>query len=446
MRETTPTMATFSGFCSKPRSCVVVALFVIFTASFYLTSKRIMKSKPVESQRELVVPESITLLSPEKNPEPHRKWLFEMDNDSMHLQDDQDNRALQVDDPSNFHFDPSTDTLVAIHIQKTGGSNFVRHLVTVQRNGQYLCTLKQEAVIEIEKNKHQRLKGLKGLNRNEVSCPRDPKRPAGGQWLISEKNLGWICGVHATLMEFEDCLPKLDIIDNYYFIVTLRHPVLRYISEYLHFQRNATWSYRRYCGGKEVTLDEMPTCFPGYLEKKPWLDLNLDKFLSCESNWANNRQAMSLADLKLVGCYDKTLYTREERERLILKSAKDNLRQMPFFGMTEYMAESRTLFEKTFDVKFAVDLQQKEVSELHSAPLLQELWNNTTLFGRVLSINRLDLELYNYALELFTERARKIGIHIDKEKVNRQISEMTPEAIDKILKKHHKLNYNLPST
>ena len=477
-------MVTFKSFYSKPRSCLFVVLLLVFTACVYLLGnnrgqikfKSPFTNKDSISETQLTIPESITLMmssntadhipspSNSKNNEPQRDHTDGLrDNDSVHevqgtqhsvtginTGDIEDKQAMSEqskihEKPLDTDFDPSTHTLVVIHIQKTGGSTFIRHLVTVQKNGNYLCTLSQEAKNDIENRKGQGLKHTKGLKRFDMTCLRDPLKPEMGQWLVSEKNRGWICGPHATLMEFEECLPHKNITGHLRFMINLRHPVLRYISEYLHFQRNASWAFKRYCDGKEVTEDEVPTCFPGFYNKKPWIDINLDKFLSCESNWANNRQTMALADLKVVGCYNKTLYTKKQRDQLILKSAKDNLRRLAFFGIIEFVEETCTLFEETFNLKFARKIIQKNVSELHSTPFLQELWNNTTLLDRILSVNRLDLELYEFGLQLFTERARKIGIDIDRDRVNKQIASLTPQDISKAMKRYRKLNYSLPA-
>lgn len=43
-----------------------------------------------------------------------------------------------------------------------------------------------------------------------------------------------------------------------------------------------------------------------------------------------------LADLNLVGCYNNTLMNKEERNRIMLASAKKNLLSIAFFGLTEY--------------------------------------------------------------------------------------------------------------
>ena len=42
-----------------------------------------------------------------------------------------------------------------------------------------------------------------------------------------------------------------------------------------------------------------------------------------------------LSNLELVNCYNATGMAREERDRIMLESAKENLLRMAFFGVTE---------------------------------------------------------------------------------------------------------------
>lgn len=67
-----------------------------------------------------------------------------------------------------------------------------------------------------------------------------------------------------------------------------------------------------------------------------WFGVSLDKFASCESNLAANRQTRMLADLALVGCYNKSVMPPVERDRVMLASAKRNLAAMSYFGLTRY--------------------------------------------------------------------------------------------------------------
>ena len=67
-----------------------------------------------------------------------------------------------------------------------------------------------------------------------------------------------------------------------------------------------------------------------------------------------------LANLSLVGCYDQSIVPdRAERDRILLDSAKDNLRRMAFFSLTEQQADTQYLFERTFKgIRFTKDFVQ----------------------------------------------------------------------------------------
>lgn len=43
-----------------------------------------------------------------------------------------------------------------------------------------------------------------------------------------------------------------------------------------------------------------------------------------------------IADLALVGCYNTSYMQKEDRNRVLLASAKRNLAAMSFFGLTEH--------------------------------------------------------------------------------------------------------------
>ena len=333
-----------------------------------------------------------------------------------------------------IQFDPhGNDTLVFIHIQKTGGSNYGRHLVTLRKDGVKLC----------DSSSSKKRKKMAGYSKRTL-CPRDWEFPDGEPWFIAEKTLGWICGLHASYTEFQSCLPTKFSINNrnIYFMTLLRHPVLRYISEYLHFQRGATWGVRHECRGREVTDAEMPPCYPGFYDQEPWVNITLAVFLSCKSNWANNRQTMMLADLASVGCFSKSLHSEEERERLMLESAKRSLRQFAYFGITEYIEESEAIFEETFGVKFDERVEQRSFSALHSAPMLQSLWSNRNVYQEVADANRLDMELYKYALRLFAVRLKAIGQEIDRSRVRKAIQVLNPDAVAHTAKKFQRLRYD----
>ena len=356
-----------------------------------------------------------------------------------------DVRNISMIDPQTVNFDPyGVDTLVFIHIQKTGGTDFLRHLITATKNGKYLCNLSDDTQRGILDNSL----GVKGVFGRHIMCPRDRSNPEGEQWLVSEKNLGWICQLHTSYSEFKVCIPKLKgnpkiNTDSHFFYTTiLRHPVLRYMSEYLHVRRNATWAKRRICDGKKVnTVSEMPPCYPGYYSRKPWVNVTIEKFMACSSNWGNNRQTRMLSDLELLGCYGNELHPPEEKARLMLQSAKDNLRNFAFFGLTEYQEETRLLFEKQFGIRLKLETQQRSMSALHSAPILQDLWNNSELYDKIAEVNRLDMELYEYALELFSKRVKTVlGMEIDPDHISDQIESMDASDLRRSANKFRKYN------
>lgn len=360
---------------------------------------------------------------------------------------DRDVSVINISDSltrQKLNFDPyGTDTLVFIHIQKTGGTDFLRHLITATKNGKYLCSLPDDTQRGINDNSL----GPKGVFGRGIMCPRDRANPRGEQWLVSEKNLGWICQLHTSYSEFKVCIPKLkdpriNVNSHFFYSTVLRHPVLRYMSEYLHVRRNATWAKRRICGGKKVnTVSEMPPCYRGYYSRKPWLDVTIEKFMSCSSNWANNRQTRMLSDLESLGCYGNKLHPPEEKDKLMLQSAKDNLRNFAFFGLTEYQYQTRLLFEKLFGIRLKLETQQRPMSTLHSAPILQNLWNNSQLYDKIAKVNKLDMELYEYALELFSERVKTIlGLDIDPDSISEQIASMDVNDLRRTANKFRKFN------
>jgi len=112
-----------------------------------------------------------------------------------------------------------------------------------------------------------------------------------------------------------------------------------------------------------------------------------------------------LANLTLVGCYDRSvLPDPDERDRILLRSAKDNLRQMAFFGLTEHQAEMRYLFEQTFGMQFRRDFSQFADTHASKVDLSEEQ------LTALRSLNRLDVELYKYASELFADRVKRAKV------------------------------------
>ncbi|KAG9351332.1 hypothetical protein JZ751_022579, partial [Albula glossodonta] len=271
------------------------------------------------------------------------------------------------------------DVIVFLHIQKTGGTTFGRHLVrNIQLERPCDCQAGQK----------------------KCTCYRPSKRET---WLFSRFSTGWSCGLHA---ELTSCVPsRMDTerqskmlkvpSRNYYYITILRDPVSRYLSEWRHIQRGVTWKASLHvCDGRAPTLAELPSCYLG----DDWSGCSLEEFMDCPFNLANNRQTRMLADLSLVGCYNVSAMSEQERGATLLESAKHNLKDMAFFGLTEFQRKTQFLFERTFRLSFITPFTQLNGTRAASVEVGPEVWQ------RIRELNRWDVELYEYARDLFLQR------------------------------------------
>ncbi|XP_009635999.1 heparan-sulfate 6-O-sulfotransferase 3 [Egretta garzetta] len=185
------------------------------------------------------------------------------------------------------------------------------------------------------------------------------------------------------------------LLGNFYYITMLRDPVSRYLSEWKHVQRGATWKTSLHmCDGRSPTPDELPTCYEG----DDWSGVSLQEFMDCSYNLANNRQVRMLADLSLVGCYNLTFMNESERNIILLQSAKNNLKNMAFFGLTEFQRKTQYLFERTFNLKFISPFTQFNVTRASNVDIGEDVRQ------RIEELNFLDVQLYEYAKDLFLQR------------------------------------------
>uniref|UniRef100_A0A4W3J499 Heparan-sulfate 6-O-sulfotransferase n=1 Tax=Callorhinchus milii TaxID=7868 RepID=A0A4W3J499_CALMI len=270
------------------------------------------------------------------------------------------------------------DVIVFLHIQKTGGTTFGRHLVQ---------NVKLEVPCECR------------AGQKKCTCYRPNRRET---WLFSRFSTGWSCGLHADWTELTNCVPGILMSSRspaaplkFYYITMLRDPVSRYLSEWRHVQRGATWKTSLHmCDGRTPTLEELPTCYDGI----DWSGCTLQQFMDCPYNLANNRQVRMLADLSLVGCYNMSFITEKKRAQVLLESAKKNLKDMAFFGLTEFQRKTQYLFEQTFHLQFI-----KPFVQFNSTRAAGVETSNETI-ERIEELNDLDMQLYDYAKDLFQQR------------------------------------------
>lgn len=271
------------------------------------------------------------------------------------------------------------DVIVFLHIQKTGGTTFGRHLV-------------QNVRLEVPCDCRP--------GQKKCTCYRPNRKET---WLFSRFSTGWSCGLHADWTELTSCVPgvldkKETSMKNrrkFYYITLLRDPVSRYLSEWRHVQRGATWKTSLHmCDGRTPTPEELPSCYEG----TDWSGCTLQEFMECPYNLANNRQVRMLADLSLVGCYNMSFIPDNKRAQLLLESAKKNLKDMAFFGLTEFQRKTQYLFERTFNLKFIRPFMQYNNTRAGGVDL-----DNGTI-QRIEELNDLDMQLYDYAKDLFQQR------------------------------------------
>ncbi|XP_054829954.1 heparan-sulfate 6-O-sulfotransferase 3 [Eublepharis macularius] len=277
------------------------------------------------------------------------------------------------------------DVMVFLHIQKTGGTTFGRHLV---RN------------IRLEQPCECR------AGQKKCACHR-PGRGAdkGDTWLFSRFSTGWSCGLHADWTELTSCVPAAmerrggcpanRTLRNFYYITMLRDPVSRYLSEWKHVQRGATWKTSLHmCDGRSPTPEELPMCYLG----DDWSGVSLEEFMNCSHNLANNRQVRMLADLSLVGCYNLTFMNESERNMILLQSAKNNLKNMAFFGLTEFQRKTQYLFERTFSLEFISPFTQYNITRASNVDISESVRKH------IEELNFQDMQLYEFAKDLFLQR------------------------------------------
>ena len=219
---------------------------------------------------------------------------------------------------------------------------------------------------------------------------------------------GWKCGLHPDWTELTGCVdhymrttePGLVSEDRRYFYISfLRDPVSRYLSEWRHVARGATWDGAELkCGGVEWG-QRLERCWG---EAEDWAGVELREFIECPDNLAPNRQTRMLANLELVNCYNTSAMDPNKRDMLMLNSAKANLVNLAFFGLTEEQEMSQYIFEETFNLRFKLDFNQLIRNETHSGHSEKKV--DDAVMEKIRNLNQLDIELYKFASDLLKIR------------------------------------------
>lgn len=286
---------------------------------------------------------------------------------------------------TSFKLDIKQDVIVFLHIQKTGGKMFDSILVhSLNVNTPCLC--------------------IKPIA-SGCRC-----RGANGHiWLYSRLSTNWMCGVHADWTELHECVPRtlnyleknfdgISLNRRYRYITILREPVARYLSEWLHTQRGADWPTLHKCRGHLPSLADFPPCRKGLT----WINVSLEAFMNCSTNPARNRQTYMLANMRQVNCYNLTGMDYDVRQKKILSSAKTNLLSMPFYAMTDFMNESIFLLQHSMGISL------KNRIKINPKPRASSLRVDQQILEKIKELNRLDIELYDFAKKLFFLRLKSV--------------------------------------
>ncbi|BHF82212.1 heparan sulfate 6-O-sulfotransferase activity [Sparganum proliferum] len=255
-------------------------------------------------------------------------------------------------------------------------------------------------------------------------------------------SVGWRCGLHADLTELTNCVPGVvDRLEGrhrareYAYFTILRDPVERYISEWQHVRRGATWkSAKLLCAGHPPLPSEYQPCYQlsspaTSVEEEEDTDydnltsahVSLERFAGCRFNLANNRQTRMLASLEPLGCYaNLTSWTAavpattpilSPSQQALIDTAKVNLAtRLAVFVLSEYMSYSQYLLQRTFGIVFRQTFfDPRTTPHLTHADLarqsLEANGSGTTDWLRlVTSHNALDLRLWAFARGLFAAR------------------------------------------
>ena len=291
---------------------------------------------------------------------------------------------IQTDSWQNLQFDKEkSDVFAFIHIQKTGGTTMEKHLVLNIENSNCQC----------QKSK-----------RPSCNCYR---KNSSEVWLLCRYNIPrWPCGLHPDLMTVRECAPNFMNRTHgkkrrqYFYATILRNPVERFLSEFRHMQRGATWELASsLCQGRRL-MEQNKKCFKG----DSWSDLDLNNFLNCKSNFAINRQTWMLSDISQLGCNFSEVMSQPQKQKQLLNLAKKNLRRIEYFALLEFPKESQFVFEKTFGLKFNEPFVKWDTG--FTKEFLNSSKGVEDLIPKIKTLNSLDIQLYQFAMFEFFRRYR----------------------------------------
>lgn len=208
---------------------------------------------------------------------------------------------------------------------------------------------------------------------------------------------------------------------KFHYFTILRDPVKRFLSEFKHTRLdNTMWIHEMPPASKDqiCSNDFYRKCARNGTKK--WSMVSLSEFMSCPYSVAFNRQTRMLAeyDSQFTLCHlleDTSFGKSVKYDRELLLRAIRALNSLSFFGIAERQTESKKLFVKMFNNKFYFSdkVKSNRRYNLRKIKLGSEFEFdklNATIEAKIKELNHLDVDLYDYARELFESRLQYHGI------------------------------------
>lgn len=125
--------------------------------------------------------------------------------------------------------------------------------------------------------------------------------------------------------------------------------------------------------------------------------------------------------------------SQEARDKILLESAKANLRSLAFYGIKERMPDSQWMFEQLFQLQFTANLSDWKKSKSRTDHITEAQWEV------IRQRNHLDVQLYEFAVRLFEKRLKQlrddagveqapIGLPLQAPRLNASTTEL-PRAV-----------------
>ena len=186
---------------------------------------------------------------------------------------------------------------------------------------------------------------------------------------------------------------------RYLFVTFLRDPVKRYLSEWLHVAMGGNIAQPRYgCDEDFNQFRSVERCYK-IKGSDSWLGVSLHDFMHCPFNPATNRQTWMLADVESIGC-DKLKYLpADELKTRLLNSAKRNLMNSLYFGISEFREDAADAIKDTFGLKFTASFPNEKNPEEINDQFISESEEKS-----VYAVNDMDVELYQFAKFVYNKR------------------------------------------